>query len=60
MCSSVAPEKDLGECTLHSPPQKSEKGRTHSGFETQRRCHQKSKMGPSGTKKGYVSVKFFF
>ena len=44
-CARVAPEVDLGECTLHSPPQKSKEGRTHSSFETQRRRHQKSKIG---------------
>ena len=40
----VAPEVDLRECTLHSPPQY-EQGRICSGFETQRICHQKSKTG---------------
>ena len=30
---------------INSPPQKSEQGRTHFGFETQRRRHQKSKTG---------------
>ena len=42
----VAPEMDLGECTLHLPPHKAQ------GFETQRRHHQKSKTGvPVASKK---------
>ena len=55
----VAPKVDHGECILHSPPQKSEKGRTRSGFETQRRCHQKSKTGVPVAPKGQVSAKNF-
>ena len=48
----VAPEVDLGECTLHSLLQKSELGRTHSGFETKKRRHLKSKTGvPAAPKK---------
>ena len=39
--AGVAPDVDQLECTLHSPPE------THSGFENQRRCYQKSKTGVS-------------
>ena len=40
----MPPEVDLGECKLHLPLQKANKA-AHSGFKTQRRCHQKSKTG---------------
>ena len=54
----VAPAVDLRECTLHLPPQKKrQQGRTHSGFETHRRRHQKSKTG--GVQKGHVSSENF-
>ena len=42
--ASVAPEVDFREHTLRLPPQKANKA-AHSGFETQRRRHQKSKTG---------------
>ena len=44
--SGVAPEVNLRECISHMPLQSSNKA-SHSGFETQRRCHQKSKTGVS-------------
>ena len=37
---------NLMEDTIHMPPTSVNKA-AHSGFETQRRCHQKSKMGVS-------------
>ena len=42
----VAPEVNLRECISHTPPQSSNKA-AHSGFETQRRRHQKSETGVS-------------
>ena len=42
--AGVAPEVDFKECTLHSPPQKSDKAEP-TGFENQRRRHQKSQNG---------------
>ena len=51
----VAPEMDRRECTLHLPPQ-CESGRTHSGFETQRRHHQKSKTVQVAPKIGHANV----
>ena len=43
--AGVAPEVDLEEYTLHLLSQNKQFGRTHSGFETQRKRHQKSKTG---------------
>ena len=40
----VAPEVNIRECISCMPPQSSNKA-AHSGFETQRRRHQKSKTG---------------
>ena len=40
----VAPEVNLRECISHTPPQSLNKA-AHSGFETQRKHHQKSKQG---------------
>ena len=52
----VAPEVDLSECTLHLSPQCVYR-RARSGFETQRRYHQKSKTGkPVAGKIRYVSM----
>ena len=58
--ASVAPEVHLREDTLHLPPQY--EGTTHSGCETQRRCHQKSKTVDftSDPKIGHVYVKIIF
>ena len=42
----VAPEVNLRECISCTPPQSLNKA-AHSGFETQRRCHQKSETGVS-------------
>ena len=42
----VAPEVNLREHISHTPPQSLNKA-AHSGFETQRRRHQKSKTGVS-------------
>ena len=53
----VALEVDLRECTLCSPPAMWIKA-AHSGFETQRRRHQKSKRGvPVAPQKGQLSTK---
>ena len=42
----VVPEVNLRECISHMPPQSSNKT-AHSGFETQRKCHQKCETGVS-------------
>ena len=42
----ITPEVNLRECISHMPPQTSNKV-AHSGFEPQRRCHQKSITGVS-------------
>ena len=44
--AGVAPEVNLRECVTHTPPPSLNKA-TNSGFETQRRRHQKSKTGVS-------------
>ena len=44
--AGVAPEVNLGECVTHMPLPSANKA-LHSGFETQRRYHQKSKTGIS-------------
>ena len=58
--AGVAPEVNLGECVTHMPSPSRNKV-AHSGFETQRRCHQKSKTGVSVAqqKKTYVLQIFF-
>ena len=55
--AGVKPEVNLGEtCT---PPSSANKA-AHSGFETQRRHHQKSKTGVSvAPQKGLMSSKIF-
>ena len=40
----VTPEVNLREHTSHMPPPSANKA-AHSGFETRRRCHQKSETG---------------
>ena len=53
----VAPEVNLGEHTLGMPLPSANKA-AHSGFETQRRRHQKSKTGVSvAPQKGLMSSK---
>ena len=42
--AGVTPEVNLREHVTHMP-QPSINNAAHSGFETQRRCHQKSKIG---------------
>ena len=42
----VGPKKNLREHVTHTPPPSANMA-THSGFETQMRCHQKSKTGVS-------------
>ena len=54
--AGVVPDVNLRECTSHIPPPRMNKA-AHSGFESQRRCHQKSKLGISGPIKGHVSTK---
>ena len=55
--AGVAPKMNLRECTSHTPPPNANKA-AHSGFEIQRRYHQKSKnAGICGPTKGYVSNK---
>ena len=44
--SGVVPEVNLTERVTHMPPPSVNKA-VHSGFETQMRCHQKSKTGVS-------------
>ena len=57
--AGVAPEVSLKECVTCMPPPSANKA-THSGFETQRRRHQKSKTGVSvAPQKGLMSSKIF-
>ena len=66
---SHAGHPEVGRCSTRGESQgicdtytstKCEKGRTHSGFETQRRHHQKSKTGVSvAPQKGLMSYKNF-
>ena len=52
-------QHNLRECTSWPPP--SANKAAHSGFETQRRRHQKCKTGVSvAPQGGHVSTKFFF
>ena len=44
--AGVTPDVNPGECISRMPPPSVNKA-AHSGFETQRRCHQKSKTGVS-------------
>ena len=58
--AGVTPEVNLTECISHTPPPSANKA-AHSGFEIQRRCHQKSKTGVSvAPQKGLMSSKNFF
>ena len=57
--AGVAPEVNLRECVTYMPPLSVNKA-AHSGFENQRRCHQKSKTGASvDPQKGVMSSKKF-
>ena len=53
--AGVAPEVNLRECVTHMPPHSLNKA-AHSGFETQRRHHQKSKTGVSVATKRSAGV----
>ena len=56
----VTPEVNLRECIAHMPPPSVNKA-AHSGFKTQRRCHQKSETeGISGPKMDMCPLKSFF
>ena len=58
--AGVAPEVNLGECVAHTCLPSANKA-AHSGFETQRRHHQKSKTGVSvAPQKGLMSSRIFF
>ena len=55
--TGVAPEMTLREHVTHMPPPSTNKA-THSGFETQRKRHQKSKTGVLvAPQKGLMSSK---
>ena len=55
--AGVAPEVNLREGATHMSVSSTNKA-AHSGFETQRRCHQKSKTGVSvAPQKGLMSSK---
>ena len=57
--AGVAPEVNLREHVTYMPPPSVNKA-AHSGFETQRRHHQKSKTGVSmASQKGLMSSKNF-
>ena len=57
--TGVAPEVNLRERISHMPPPSANKA-AHSGFETERRRHQKSKIGVSmAPQKGLMSSKKF-
>ena len=59
LLASLVPEVDLRECVTHTPPPSMNKA-VHSGFEMQKRHHQKSKTGVSVTpRKDLCSPKFF-
>ena len=58
--AGVTPEVSLKEHTSYTPLPSVSKA-AHSGFETQGRCHQKSKSGVSvSPQKGHVSCEIFF
>ena len=58
--AGVKPEVNLREHVTCMPQPNANKA-AHSGFETQRRCHQKFKTGVSVTpQKGLMSSKIFF
>ena len=57
--AGVTPEMNLRECVTHMPLPSANKA-AHSGFETQRICHQKFKTGVSvAPQKGLMSSNFF-
>ena len=57
--AGVTPEVNLSEHVTHVPPPRVNKD-AHSGFETQRKRHQKSETGVSIVpQKGLMSSKFF-
>ena len=57
--AGVAPEVNLGECVTCTPLPSTNKAAL-SGYETQRRCHQKTKTGVSvAPQKGLMSCNFF-
>ena len=57
--AGVTPEVNLRECVTYTPLQSANKA-AHSGFETQRRRHQKSKTGVSvAPQKGLMFFKHF-
>ena len=54
--TGVTPEVNFRECVIHMPLLSTNKA-AHSGFETQRRHHQKSKIGVLVTlKKDFIKV----
>ena len=58
--AGVAPEVNLREHVTHIPLPSANQA-AHSGFETQKRCHDKSKTGISvALQKGLMSSKNFF
>ena len=60
MSAGVAPIVNLKECLTHTPPPSGNKA-AQSGFETQRRHHQKFKTGVSvAPQKELMSSKHFF
>ena len=55
--AGVAPEVNIRECVRHTPLPSMNRA-AHSGFETQRRCHQKFKIGVLvASQKGLMSSK---
>ena len=62
LLASVAPEVDLGECTLHSPPQKVNKAEPTLALnpeEMSPEIQNRGTIGPKNFKKGHVSAKNF-
>ena len=57
--AGVTPEVNPWKPVTHIPPPSTNKA-AHSGFETQRRCHVKSKTGISGPTKRTCVLQFFF
>ena len=58
--AGVTPEVNLKEFVTHMPLPSANKA-AHSGFKTQRRCHQKSKSRVSmASQKGFLPFKHYF
>ena len=59
-CVLTAPEMDLGECTVHLPPQKTNKAELTLALKSIGDVTRNPKQDTSGPKKGHVSSQNFF